>query len=104
MGRLRTIHFFVLFAETTVRKIWFVETLPFQDGYGKELRISSLSQTRLRAYEMPFEEYVAESVCCLKCRWILAGVWSSETIGTILAQSRQTRRIGVAVKLESALE
>ena len=56
MGRLRTIHFFVLFAETTVRKIWFVETLPFQDWYGKELRISSLSQTRLRAYEMPFEE------------------------------------------------
>jgi len=48
--------FFVLFAETTVRKIWFVETLPFQDGYGKELRISSLSQTRLRPYEMPFEE------------------------------------------------
>ena len=58
--------FFVLFAETTVRKIWFVETLPFQDGYGKELRISSLSQTRLRPYEMPFEESVTESVYCPK--------------------------------------
>jgi hypothetical protein len=56
MDRLSTIHLFVLFAETMVRNIWFVETLPFQGGYGKELRISSLSQTRFRPYEMPFEE------------------------------------------------
>ncbi|SRR5881394_2714270 len=71
MDRLSTIHFFFLFVETTVRRIRFVETLPFRDGYGKELSISSLSQTRL-PYEMPFEEGVAESVYCLKWRWILA--------------------------------